>query len=135
MSVAEDLYLRNAKNPEGFLQDRGEFPKTNEMNVAAVCAGYAFELIFEVLVRAAGGKPDPRHPPRDADNKLQEVGDGRNVLAHGLEERSRDGWRIRPGGTRPDVTVEDFPNYRSRFLAHLRNVRDLRGLLKDNVPN
>ena len=93
MNVAEDLYLRNAKTPEDFLRSRGGFPRTNEMNVAAVCAGYAFELTFKVLVRAAGGKPDPKHPPRDAYNNLKELGDGevraevdRIIADHGWDE-------------------------------------------------
>ncbi len=93
MNVAEDLYLRNAKNPKDFLRSRGGFPKTNEMNVAAVCAGYAFELIFKVLVRAAGGKPNPKHAPRDAYNKLSGLGTGdvraevdRIVADHGWDE-------------------------------------------------
>ena len=72
MKVAEDLYLRHAKDPNDFLRARGGFPSTSEMNVAVVCAGFAFELILKVIVRAAGGAPDPTHPPRDAYNKLAE---------------------------------------------------------------
>lgn len=93
MSVAEEFCFRNAKNPRNFLRDRAGSPKTNEMNVAAVCAGYAFELLFKVLVKAAGGKPRLKHPPRDAYNKLNELGDGevraevgRIIADHGRNE-------------------------------------------------
>ena len=33
----------------------------NELNVAAVCTGYAFELVLKVLVEAGGGEPKPIH--------------------------------------------------------------------------
>ena len=39
------------------------YPKENEFNVACVCAGYAFELIFKVLVKLSGKEPKPVHKP------------------------------------------------------------------------
>ena len=93
MNIAEELYLRNAKAPEDFLRTASGFPHTNEMNVAAVCAGYAFELIYKVLVRIAGGKPDAKHSPRSAHKKLKELNDrevgaevDRIIAHHGWDE-------------------------------------------------
>ena len=65
MDTAEMLYLRNVENPQGSLP-RTDYPGTNELNVANVCAGYAFELIFKVLVRAGGKQPEPVHEPSAA---------------------------------------------------------------------
>ena len=56
------LYLRHVSGPRRI----PGYPRENELNVAAVCAGYAFELIFKVLVRASGGKPQAIHRPRVA---------------------------------------------------------------------
>ena len=72
---------------------------------------------------------EKRHSLKPYENELLRA---RNVLAHSLEERTPDGWKIRRGGTSPDVTVQDFQQYRSRFLACLQDVRDLRALLVDN---
>lgn len=65
-------------------------------------------------------------------NYVDELLGIRNLLAHSLEERTPDGWKIRSGGACPDVTVQDFQAYRSQFLAYLRDVRELRKLLVDN---
>lgn len=65
MDTAEMLYLRNVENPRGSIPRAG-YPGTNELNVAAVCAGYAFELIFKVLVRAGDNEPEPVHKPSAA---------------------------------------------------------------------
>ena len=126
MNSAEELYLRNAKDPEEFLRARSGFPKTNEMNVAAVCAGYAFELIFKVLVRAAGSEPDPKHPPSIAYKKLKEPANravraevDRIIANHGWDEPdclleylddlclvARKYWmRPRDGGQRGTTTI------------------------------
>ena len=69
MDTAEMLYLRNVENPHGFLP-RASYPGTNELNVAAVCAGYAFELIFKVLVKAGHNQPEPVHEPSAAYERL-----------------------------------------------------------------
>ena len=53
----------------------------------------------------------------------------RNTLAHGVEERTPDGLRIYRDDSKPPLTVQDFQTYRSEFLSHLGNVRELRELL------
>ena len=58
----------------------------------------------------------------------------RNALAHALEERTDDGWRISRRDPNPDLTVDDFAEYRSDFLTHLRHVRRLRELLVGQEP-
>ena len=65
MDTAEMLYLRNVENLRGSLPRAG-YPGTNELNVANVCARYAFELIFKVLAGQAIINPNPgtsRAPP------------------------------------------------------------------------
>lgn len=42
---------------------RHRYPKENELNVAYVCAGFAFEIIFKVLVKLSGKAPKPKHEP------------------------------------------------------------------------
>ena len=69
MDTAETLYVRNARNPGEFLPRAG-YPHTNELNVANVCAGYAFELIFKVLVRAGDNEPESVHKPSIAYERL-----------------------------------------------------------------
>ena len=60
MDIATTLYMRNAPNPpnppnpEVLPRRTTAYPQVNELNVAAVCAGYAFELIYKVLVRVGG---------------------------------------------------------------------------------
>lgn len=50
----------------------------NELNVAAVCAGYAFELIFKVLAQAATmEQPEGKHEPSIAYKFLKEKKQGR----------------------------------------------------------
>lgn len=87
------------------------------------------------LVRSLGGSDAIKAKRRSLRNYEKEVLEGRNVLSHVLEERGPDGWRIRPGGQKADVTVEDFQTYRSRFLARLRDVRELRELLVGDETN
>ena len=53
----------------------------------------------------------------------------RNILAHALEERTEDGWRIVRPEPHNDLTVQEFVEYRAGFLAYLRDIRQLRGLL------
>ena len=73
MDTAEMLYTRNASDPEEVQRRRPGYPWGNELNVAAVCAGYAFELIFKVMVRVRGGQPEPKHEPSEAYRKLAEL--------------------------------------------------------------
>ena len=60
-----------------------------------------------------------------------EVLQRRNILSHALEERTDEGWVIRGGALKPDLTVTDFPTYRSDFLSYRRDIRRLRDLLID----
>lgn len=53
----------------------------------------------------------------------------RNILSHALEERTAEGWRIDGGIGKPDLTVADFPDFRSDFLSFHGNIRQLRELL------
>ncbi len=55
--------------------------------------------------------------------------DRRNVLAHALEQRCPDGWRIVRPGARSDLTASDFRRYRADFLSHLHSVRKLRAAI------
>ena len=71
MRTAEDLYLQSAQRA----QAEAGFPQTNQLNVACVCAGYAFELLFKVLVRAGGGKPAAKHAPSEAYEMMKELPD------------------------------------------------------------
>ena len=48
------------------------YPKENELNVACVCAGYAFELLFKSLVRLSGKLPKPKHEPSIAYSDISE---------------------------------------------------------------
>ncbi len=85
MDTAEMLYLQNAKNPGEFFP-RADYPRMNELNVANVCAGYAFELIFKVLARAGGKQPEPVHKPSVAYGCLEQEGKdlvNRIVVDHG----------------------------------------------------
>ena len=63
MDTAAALYRQVISNPNGFPHKRSGYPDVNQLNVAAVCAGYAFELIFKVLVRACGKQPPGEHKP------------------------------------------------------------------------
>ncbi len=86
MTVAAELH-NNTHSRLGQLPRR--YPKENEFNVACVCAGYAFELIFKVLVKLGGKTPKPEHEPSKAykdipSNYCVEV--KRIVLAHGWRD-------------------------------------------------
>lgn len=70
MDTAEALYAC-ARDNSSRARIAG-YPQTNELNVAVVCAGYAFELIFKVLVRAADELPAAVHQPSKAYAKLQQ---------------------------------------------------------------
>lgn len=48
------------------------YPKENELNVAYVCAGYAFELLFKVLVKLSGKQPIPKHEPSVAFGQISQ---------------------------------------------------------------
>lgn len=86
MDVAENLYTRYANNREYVEFMLPSYPHGNEMNVTAVSAGYAFELIYKVLVKVGGRKTIATHKPGCAhkifskeDRKVVE----RIILSHG----------------------------------------------------
>ena len=66
IGVAKKLYTPNVESS----LERAGYPHTNELNVAGVCAGYAFELIYKVLVEVSGQIPRGVHWPRVAHEKL-----------------------------------------------------------------
>ena len=89
MDTAENLYLQNVGSPEEFFQQPLGYPGGNELNVAAVCAGYAFELIFKVLVKAGGNQPKAKHEPSVAYKQLtaeDRVKVDRIVVKHGWND-------------------------------------------------
>ncbi|MCY4420207.1 MAG: hypothetical protein OXC42_03000 [Gammaproteobacteria bacterium] len=61
MEIAEMLYLHNVKNSKEFPHKLTGYPRGNELNVSAVCAGYAFELIFKVLAKVGNNQPKSKH--------------------------------------------------------------------------
>ena len=89
MEMAEKLYLRNVGNPNEFLRKRMSYPGVNELNVAAVCAGYAFELMFKALVKTDGKEPKPVHEPSEAYGHLTEkdkIEVDRIIVKHGWKD-------------------------------------------------
>ena len=104
-------------NAEALRKPAG-YPHTNELNVAAVCAGYAFELIYKVLVKVGGKEPKATHLPSDAHKKLAEqdrIEVERIINSHGwkdkdefltylneqLCDKDRKYWMISPKGEGP----------------------------------
>ena len=70
MDLAKELYMRNVDDE---LDKLGGYPHSNEMSVAYVCAGYAFELIYKVLAEAATGRQaKATHRPSDSHKELPE---------------------------------------------------------------
>ena len=67
-----------------------------------------------------------RRDLRDYSNKVLQR---RNILAHGVEQRTPDGLRVHRTDSKTPLTVQDFQTYRSEFLSHLGDVRELRKLL------
>lgn len=65
------------------------YPKENELNVAYVCAGYAFELIFKILVGLSGTIPKAKHEPSVAFGKMAtkyRIEVKRIVIKHGWKD-------------------------------------------------
>ena len=58
----------------------------------------------------------------------------RNILAHALEEKTDEGWRISRRGPDPHLTSQDFAEFRADFLSHLKNFRKLRELVVSKKP-
>ena len=94
MDTAVMLYARNATDPEKAQRRLPGYPWGNELNVAAVCAGYAFELIFKVLVKVRSGRPEPKHESSEAYRILRDIAPGdcdeidRIVANHGWNNSS-----------------------------------------------
>ena len=70
MTLAYELHQRNVQDTETAFRNLRGFPEMNEMNVAAVCAGYAFELLFKVMVMADFKEPRAKHEPSVAYRNL-----------------------------------------------------------------
>ena len=88
METAVILYENNAPSLGDVSWEESGYPRTNKMNVAYVCGGYAFELLFKVLVRVGGNCPSARHETSIAYAKLaaedrKEV--DKRILKHGWE--------------------------------------------------
>lgn len=87
MQEAEDMYLQSA---DASLAGQ-EYPATNRLNVAFVCAGLAFELLFKVLARAGGGDPPAVHHPSELYEVIEQLPDNRLVVLVG-DILSKHGW-------------------------------------------
>ena len=90
MDTAATLYMRNAANLEAQHRQPG-YPWGNELNMAAVCAGYAFELIYKVLVRVGGEQPAGLHEPSQAHSRLapeERTEVERIITSHGWKDAS-----------------------------------------------
>ena len=86
MDLAATLYFRNVPNARELLPRPIGYPRGNELNVAAVAAGYAFEIIFKVLVSVGGNQPEPKHDPSAAYKRLHPTDRGevdRIITRHG----------------------------------------------------
>ena len=70
MDTATDLYMRNLK--ESLAGEQLRYTQLSEMNVACVCAGYAFEILYKVLVQVGWGTPEASHKPSNAHRVLVE---------------------------------------------------------------
>ena len=81
---------------------------------------------------------DPTEEIRAARRSLntypQEVLRRRNDLAHALEEKTDEGWRISRPGSTGTLTTHDFQRIRSDFLEHLRRIKRVRQLLVGEEP-
>lgn len=67
MNIATELYQRNLVYPIRL----DESPRANEINVANVCVGFAFELAYKALFEISEETPPkPTHRLRDAHEKL-----------------------------------------------------------------
>ena len=95
--------------------------------------GISSGLLFKQVMRLTREPRRDSEEIRDARFSITDYGrkvlKRRNILSHALEERTDDGWIIRGGASKPDLTVADFPTYRSDFLAHRRDIARLRDIL------
>lgn len=102
MEIADELYERNV--PDAGIESCGlaGFPGLNEVNVAAVCAGYAFELLFETLLRADQKEPEGVHPPSRTYARLEQ-----SVQAEVSAIAARHGW----------ARIDEFMDYLDNDLC------------------
>ncbi|MDE0250013.1 MAG: hypothetical protein OXK72_03295 [Gammaproteobacteria bacterium] len=70
METAETLYLKGTEKLNEYRGVRTHYPHVNKLNVAAVCAGYAFELALKVLVEAGGETREFEHKASTAYQQL-----------------------------------------------------------------
>lgn len=100
----------------------------NLLDSHIIASGHLFREVYHRLGELAD-TDDIRAVRRSLRKYPELVLSRRNILAHALEERGQSGWRIQRSGSKPDLTVQDFSEYRSDFLAHLKGIRSLRTLL------
>ena len=112
MKTAKRLYECNREN----FRKMAGYPHSNELNVAAVCAGYAFELVYKAIV-ATVSQPREVHSPSTSHQELcpADRADLKRIIAsHGwkvseflrfldddLCNPSRKYWMVKDGSTSP----------------------------------
>ena len=103
MRIAKDLHDRNMA---AFPMKLNESPYANEMNVANVCVGYAFELAYKALVEAGERKPrEWTHSLRHAHNHLSS-----EIRIKTEQVIVTNGWK----------TVDAFLNHFDDNICHTR---------------
>lgn len=100
----------------------------------SMSSGILFEEVYS-RINQPGTSDEIRAVRRELRHYARMVLSRRNILAHALEERTDEGWRIVRGATKPDLTAQDFQNFRSEFLSHLQQVRELRELVVSHEPD
>ena len=123
MNTAAELYKPAREILDG---DRADplrrYPVENDLNVAHVCAVYAFEILFKVLVQLSSKEPKAKHEPGVAWNAISEkyrleikrialdhgwprVGDFLYFLDNELCHRDRKYWMKEPDGGQKRMNV------------------------------
>lgn len=109
----------------------GKLEKYNSLEELVAGLPVSSSVLFhEVRDRARKeyGSDEVRALTRSLKNYPDEVLSRRNVLAHALENRTDEGWIIQRKNAAP-LTRDDFEQFRSRFIANLRDVHNLCELL------
>ena len=134
VSIEESIKTRAREGNDRQLARTGQIHSLGDL--LADPASSSSLLFSEVHARVGdmGVSDEVRTIRRELRRYQQKVLAVRNTLAHALEERTEDGWRISRRAPNPDLTVDDFAEYRSDFLTHLRHVRRLRELLVGQEP-
>ena len=144
------VWMAQASELHGQLSGDLYGEEANKANVAAVCAGLAFELIFKVLVRAGGKEPhDVLHKPSRAfamlDREAQHAVE-RAALKHGWSSvttlldyldddlctpQRRYWWRPLQGGS----ATSRYPLQGPRTIPGLHGLhKDLCDLARQQMP-